>query len=201
MMLVAFNANAQISGHVGYINSTMNQTISGNVQDPMTSNGFYVGGTFNVPLVSGLSVAPGAYFSFISNSSEDGITVLGITQNGKYTFTEMALNVPIHVNYGYELAADTKLFAYAGPTLSMGLKSTGKTVLTGAVENTSVADYYENGTYNKFNLYLGGGLGAKVAGIIITLGYDYGLLNLYAGDNENTKYTRANLHLGVGYAF
>ena len=47
-----------------------------------------------------------------------------------------------------------------------------------------------------------GGLGADLNNLLrVTIGFDYGLLNLYKGDNENTKYNRYNFRVGVGYLF
>lgn len=202
MMLVAFNANAQLSAGAGYLNSTLSGQANGNAIDPVASNGFFAGASFNLALpVSGLSLNPGAYVSFISNTEKNSVGTGSLTQNTKSTFSEIALNVPVHVNYAYELAGDTKVFAFAGPTFALGLSSKTRTVLTGLVESDDTRDHYAKNDYNNFNLYLGGGLGAEVSGIIIKVGYDFGLLNLYKGDSSDTNYKRSNLYIGVGYAF
>ncbi len=39
----------------------------------------------------------------------------------------------------------------------------------------------------------------KVAGIQITVGYDYGVMNLY--DDDDLKTHRSNIKIGLGYAF
>jgi hypothetical protein len=39
-----------------------------------------------------------------------------------------------------------------------------------------------------------------VSAIQITVGYDYGMMNLYKGDNA-AKTHRSNLKLGVGFVF
>ena len=199
------NAFAQLYPGVGYINSTLSGQYNGNAVDPVNSNGFYAGASFNVALTGGLAVAPGLYASLITNTSEGGVSgnLFGYTlsQSSKSTFTEIALNVPIMANYTYALNRDSKVFAFAGPTFQLGLSSKTHTVDTGVLNAESDADHYADGDFNKFNIYVGGGVGAEFAKIVITLGYDYGLMNLYAGSTENTYYHRANLHLGVGYAF
>ena len=49
-------------------------------------------------------------------------------------------------------------------------------------------------------MYLGGGIGFQVSAIQITVGYDYGMMNLYKGDNA-AKTHRSNLKLGLGFVF
>ncbi|MCR5018668.1 MAG: PorT family protein [Bacteroidales bacterium] len=195
------NAFAQLYPGAGYINSTLSGQYNGNAQDPVNSNGFYAGASFNVALPGGLAVAPGLYASLITNTSEGGVSLFGVSQNSKSTFTEIALNVPVLANYTYALNRDAKVFAYAGPTFQLGLSSKTHTDASGVISGSSDTDHYADGDFNKFNIYVGGGVGAEFAKILVTVGYDYGLMNLYAGTTENTYYHRANLHIGVGYAF
>lgn len=201
------NAFAQLYPGVGYINSTLSGQFNGNAQDPENSNGFYAGASFNVPVASGLGVAPGLYASYITNTKEGSASLGGIASgNSKTVFTEIALNVPVMANYTYALNRDAKVFAFAGPTFQLGLSSKAVTnsnaeVLGVSGSSNSTKDYYADGDYKKFNVYVGGGVGAEFAKIVITLGYDYGLMNLYGGTTDNTYYKRSNLHIGVGYAF
>lgn len=202
MMFAGINASAQILVGAGYINSELSGQYNGNKVDPENSNGFYAGASFNLPLSGDFGIAPGAYFSLITNTQSGGGSLFGVSYSGKSTFTEMALNVPVMANYTYALNHDTKFFAYAGPTFQLGLQS--KTDYAGGIGSAGLSgtgDHYADGDYNKFNLYLGGGFGAQIAKFLIVLGYDYGILNIYAGNTDNTFYHRANLHMGVGYAF
>ena len=61
-------------------------------------------------------------------------------------------------------------------------------------------DNYKDGDQNPFNVYLGGGIGITVAGIQVSVGYDYGMMNLYKGDDA-TQSKRSNIKIGVGFAF
>lgn len=202
LMLAGTNAFAQISVGAGYINSNLTGQFNGNKQDPQNSNGFFAGASYNVGVASGLSVAPGAYFSLLTDTSEGGVSIFGVTQNSKSTFTEMALNFPIMANYAYQLSRDAKVFAFAGPTFQLGLSSKSVTEASGVISGTGTTDYYDSDspTYNRFNIYVGGGVGAQFGKIIVNVGYNYGLMNLYAGSTDNTFYHRANLHIGVSYA-
>jgi len=195
------NAFAQIYPGAGYINSTRTGQYNGSAENPVNSNGFYVGASYNVGLSGNLGVAPGLYLSMISHTNEAGVSGFGLSQNSKSTFTEMAINVPVMANYSYALARDAKVFAYAGPTFQLGLSSKTRTIDSGVLSADNTRDHYAQSDYNKFNVYVGGGIGAEFAKILVVLGYDYGLMNLYAGSTDNTFYHRSNLHIGVGYAF
>ena len=200
LMLLGTQAFAQMSVNAGYLNST--QSFKDSNSKSINSNGAYVGVSFNLPVAGELGFAPGVYYSLITNKSGGAGTILGIPVSASSTFVEHAINVPLYLNYGMDLARDTNVFLYAGPTLQYGLASTTK--LAGGVGESSAdrtySNYESNSNYNRFNVYLGGGIGFQVSAIQITVGYDYGMMNLYKGDNA-TKTHRSNLKLGLGFVF
>ena len=200
LMLLGTQAFAQMSVNAGYLNST--QSFKDSNAKSINSNGAYVGVSFNLPVAGELGFAPGVYYSMITNKSGGAGTILGIPVSASSTFMEHAINVPLYLNYGMDLARDTNVFLYAGPTLQYGLASTTK--LAGGVGESSAdrtySNYESNSNYNRFNVYLGGGIGFQVSAIQITVGYDYGMMNLYKGDNA-TKTHRSNLKLGLGFVF
>ena len=96
-----------------------------------------------------------------------------------------------------------RAFVFAGPTLQYGLSSKIKTktevsTVVGSGGSDHTTDLYEN-YMNKFNVFLGGGIGMEVANFQVTVGYDYGLMNL--AKNENNKINRSGLKIGVGFLF
>ena len=199
LMLVGTNAFAQMSFNAGYLNST--QSFDGSSSKSINSHGAFAGISFNIPISGGLGIAPGVYYSMITNKSGGAGTILGIPASASSTFMEHAVNVPVYLNYGIDLARDTKVFFYGGPTVQYGLASS--TTLAGGVGEISADkkyNNYDNENYNRMNVYLGGGMGFQVSAIQITVGYDYGMMNLYKGDNA-TKTHRSNLKLGVGFCF
>ena len=199
LMLLGTQAFAQMSVNAGYLNST--QSFANSNSKSINSNGAYAGVSFNIPLAGGFAVAPGVYYSMITNKSGGAGTILGIPASASSTFMEHAVNVPVYFNYGMDLARDTNIFLYAGPTVQYGLASTLKydaNVL--GISGSTTSDNYKNTNYNRMNVYLGGGIGFHVSAIQITVGYDYGMMNLYKGDNA-TKTHRSNLKLGVGFVF
>ncbi len=196
LMLLGTQAFAQ-SINVGYLNSTQSYANS----ESINSNGAYVGFSYNLPLAGGFGIAPGVYYSMITNKKGGAGTILGVPASASSTFMEHAVNVPLYLNYGIDLARDAKFSIYAGPTAQYGLASTTK--LAGGVgEYTADKTYsnYDNSDYTRFNVYLGGGVCFQVASFLINVGYDYGMMNLYKGDNA-AKTHRSNLKLGVGFAF
>jgi hypothetical protein len=200
LMLLGTQAFAQMSVNAGYLSST--QSFGDSNSKSVNSNGAYAGVSFNVPISGGLAVAPGVYYSMITNKSGGAGTILGIPASATSTFMEHAINVPVYLNYGIELARDTKFMIYGGPTAQYGLAST--TTLAGGVGEISADrkynNYADNSNYNRMNVYLGGGVAFQVAAIQIAVGYDYGMMNLYKGDNA-VKTHRSNLKLGVGFVF
>lgn len=194
MMLLGTQAFAQISVNAGYLNSSIKV---GN-NDPSNANGAFAGVSFNVPLVGGLALAPGVYYSMITSKNTAN---LGSIASGSGTFMEHAINVPAYLNYNIALNRDTKFFIFGGPTFQYGLASTIKydVDVLGYKAGTTVNNYSDE-DYNRMNLYLGGGIGLNAGGYMITLGYDYGMMNQYKGDNAPNAH-RSNLKIGVGYNF
>jgi hypothetical protein len=193
LMLLGTQAFAQVSVNAGYLNSTLKTK---NTSD--NANGAYAGVTFNVPLAGGLAIAPGVYYSMITSKETASI---GSIISGSGTFTEHAINVPVYLNYGIDLARDTKVFLFGGPTLQYGLASNVKyDANVAGISGSNTVSNYDSENFNRMNVYLGGGLGFLVGAFQITVGYDYGMMNQYKGDNAINCH-RSNLKLGVGFAF
>ena len=192
LMLLGTQAFAQMSFNAGYLNSTL---ATKNNSD--NANGAYAGISFNIPVAGGLAVAPGVYYSMLTSKET---AALGSVASGSGTFMEHAINVPVYLNYGIDLARDTRFFIFGGPTVQYGLASTVKyegNVL--GVSGSSTHNNYDNENFNRLNVYLGGGVGFTVAGIQLHVGYDYGMMNQYK--NTDTACHRSNLKVGVGFAF
>ena len=185
--------DAQVSFNAGYLNSTL---ATSNSSD--NANGAYAGLSFNIPVSGGLAIAPGVYYSFLTSKETSS---LGSIASGSGTFMEHAINVPVYLNYGLNLASDAKVFVFGGPTLQYGLASTvdyeGNVL---GISGSSKVNNYDNEHFNRMNVYLGGGIGFGVGALLITVGYDYGMMNQYKGDNA-TPCHRSNLKLGVGFGF
>ena len=193
LMLLGTQAFAQMSVNAGYLNSTLKTK---NTSD--NANGAYAGVSFNVPLAGGLAIAPGVYYSMITSKETASI---GSIISGSGTFTEHAINVPVYLNYGIDLARDTKVFLFGGPTLQYGLASNVKyDANVAGISGSNTVSNYDSENFNRMNVYLGGGLGFLVGAFQITVGYDYGMMNQYKGDNAINCH-RSNLKIGAGFSF
>ena len=185
LMLLGTQAFAQMSVNAGYLNSTLaTKSTSSN------ANGAFAGVSFNVPVAGGLAIAPGVYYSALFSKNTE---LFGF---GTGTFQEHALNVPVYLNYGFDLARDTKFFIFGGPTAQYGLISK---VLHEVGNVNATVNNYDNTDFNRFNVYLGGGVGFQAGALQITVGYDYGMMNQYK--NTDVACHRSNLKLGVGFLF
>lgn len=109
------------------------------------------------------------------------------------------------LSYGIRIIPDVKLFAFGGPTLSVGLSSTsGSSVsinIPGSPINGSSKDdnYSEIFSYNRMNLLLGGGLGAELLDHYrVQVSYNFGLLNRSSLGGD---YVLLNNRLLVGVAY
>lgn len=190
LMLLGTTAFAQMSVNAGYLNSTLKQGNSST-----GASGAYAGISFNIPVAGGFAIAPGLYYSLLASKKSE---FWGVADG---TFQEHAINVPVYLNYGIDLARDTRVFVYGGPTVQYGLSSKVKHEAGSA---SITEDFYkENGSLryylNPFNVYLGGGVGFQVSALQIAVGYDYGMMNL--DKTGNTDIHRSNIKLGLGFVF
>lgn len=220
LMLAGTNAFAQLSVGAGWLNST--ETVKSGNSDPSKTNlnGFYVGGQYNLPIVSGLGVAPGLYVSGIFAKVNNSDSLYGVTGSTNADSREFDLNVPVNVNYAFEIGRDFKVFVYAGPVFQLGIVSKasyeaslsagGLGLSTGkyTTDNYSGKTYnakneevgqHDGGYQNPFNIYVGGGAGIQSGAFQVIIGYDHSLLNFSKNSNETAS--RSQIKLGVGYAF
>ena len=210
-LAVSISSFAQISVGAGYVNDAYRQTI--NISDNTTNNssfannGFYLEGAYSYPLTTDFSLSAGLRFSWLGRT-ETGNYDLGSIHVGDATSKtkEMYLSIPVTANYAYAVNKDVRVFAFAGPSLAIGLSS--KTDVTAAVlgqsSTTNVDNYGKddegNCSYNRTNLYLGAGLGVDLMNMVrVSLGYDFGLLNRSAVDKTTLKQNQ--FRIGVAYLF
>ena len=186
-LLAGVEAQAQMSVGAGYLNITQSfDNTSAN------GNGAYAGLSFNIPLAGGFGIAPGVYYTF-SNYKQDA--AWGLL---KGSTTEHAINVPLNLNFGYNLARDMRAFIFGGPTFQYGLSSKTKTDVAGAA-TVDDDNYADDGT-QRFVVYAGGGLGMDIANTFqVTVGYDHSVTNMIKSDSH--KVGRGLLKIGAAMLF
>lgn len=202
LMLLGTQANAQLVTGAGYFFASEK---TGN-SDAVAHHGFYLGASYNVPIVAGLGVAPGIYVDMLAygKSAANGSSMANYYVAGSYR--EFAVNVPINLNYKLNLGNNAALVAYAGPTFQVGIAST--TTVSGSVSVFGINfsdggkyDHYDSdkGDRNRFNMSVGGGIGFEVGDLLFTVGYDRSLLNYAKNDNYTTS--RNMIKAGINFAF
>ena len=201
LLLAGTQANAQMSIGAGYVNSVESYKLSKNADPSNTAlNGFYAGFGYTIPVVSGLNFTPGVYYEFLTKG--DATNISGAANvSGK--LTEHYINVPLTLSFGADLTDGFRIFAYAGPTASLGLASTSVLNLDilGYKAGTSV-DNYKDSDYGRFDVLLGAGLGFEIADMIrLNVGYDWGMLNRYIGSTEGVSRRNTRLTAGVAILF
>jgi len=198
MMLSASQAFAQISLGAGYLNGT-DKTTAGSESTSANMNGFYAGISFALPLAEDFSLEPGIYYSMMTANKE----ILGNIAKGNTT--EQFVNIPVYFNFGTKFSDDMRLFLFAGPTLQYGLSSQTRYAADVPILDFKADvknDNYKDGTnYGRTNVLVGGGFGVDLMDMLrLTVGYDYGLVNLYTG-SEDVKRNKSYLKLGAAYLF
>lgn len=151
LIIVSMSVNAQVGIEAGYVNSTF-QSSPDEGDDMGGYNGFRLGVTYNIGLVSGLSLQTGFHYSYIVRSESDNFNEPGLEVEIKMSHKEHNVDVPLHFAYTFPVTNSFKLFAFAGPKLVMGVSSKMKTEwamnlsLLGEAIRAN-ADY----TYNYYN--------------------------------------------------
>ena len=187
-MMLATAANAQSFG-AGYVQSTANSA---------SSNGFYAGFGYSAEIMPGLNLNPGLYYEFLTSTTGAS---LGSWASYSGKTTEHYVNIPLHLSFAYSFAPTFKLFVYGGPTANVGIASSTK--VSGSVlgfGGSDPIDNYKDTNYSRFDIMLGGGIGAEVMNKIrLTVGYDMGMLDRDNSDNGTLK--RNRLTAGVAFVF
>ena len=191
MMTIATNSFAQMSVGAGYLHAGDQVTLKG--MDPVEAgmNGAYAGVSYNLPISDMIGIAPGLYYSFLM-CDDDLAGVAGSK------IREHFANVPVYVNFGFNMGANARLFLFVGPTVQLGVVSTVKVNLLG--HESEAVDRYKSGDYSRTNVLVGGGLGLNISRFQITAGYDQGLFNLDTS-NDGTKRIKKYAKAGIAFLF
>ena len=198
LLLAGTTAYAQKSVSAGYVNSTNIVKLSQDGEGYTSPvNGFFAGFGYTVPLSSLVSFTPGIYYELLAEQDSNDIFGFGLA--GKTV--EHYINVPLTLSVGTELAQGIRLFAFAGPTASIGLASTtDASASIGGISLGGTTNNYDDSDYGRFNIFVGGGAGLQYGQLRLLAGYDYGLLNRYVGGNDYPRRMESRFYVGLGFA-
>ena len=203
-MLATGTANAQLRINIGYTPTTINTT-NGNSHDTISLNGIAIGINQNIPISGDLFVSVGLQgrYGFDKKERTLNLGILG-SANATAEYSQLSLDIPVLLNYGFNIGNDIRLSLFAGPTISFALA--GKTAWSGNANVLGALnlgtdgedDWYDEGSKNS-RFDVGATIGARFAfnQFGVYGGYNLGLLNLSSADNTTRK--NAGFFFGVTY--
>lgn len=203
-MLIAGKANAQTGINIGYTPTTISTT-SGNSHDTIALDGIAIGINQNVSLSGDLCLSVGlqARYGFAKKETNVNLGILG-SANATAEYSQFALDIPVLLNYGFNLGKDLRVTPFVGPTISFALagktKWSGNANVLGALNlGTDGEDdwYEENDKNSRFNLGATVGACLDFSQFRVYGGYNLGLLNLSSADNTTRK--QSGWFIGLGY--
>ena len=202
MLLMGANAFAQsgLGVNLGFIGASDIQKAGGKTSDPYATQGFYVGASYDLEVISNLYITPGLEFRMLT--AKESYPVLGEGTN-----TLMSAAVPVDFKYAIPIGSNFKVFPLINVTFNIGISNTYKIA-------DSTYDYYAGklsagnaslsglGQENRFDIAAGVGAGVDIFDKIrIKGGYNWGAINLVKdGDKDNSLF-RNYFYVGVAYLF
>lgn len=194
--LLCTQLNAQSFGIKGGLNMSKPMLkVNGDKYDSDAQKfkpGVHIGGFYSMPLADAIDLEVSGLISTKGSKIKD--------DNIKMTTNIVYLEIPILAKYNLELSKGNSLFIGAGPYAGIGLAGKTKVSFIGFSDSKSL-DFGndDDSDIKRLDLGLATALGFNLDGIIIGLGYDFGLTNnAPKGDSDNKTSTRT-FKLSFGY--
>lgn len=173
---------------LGYAQPTtrLNKAENKNVLTPTAYNGLKVGFVYDATWFKGFGVSMGLNYTFGANSTDwSSVGKLPYPKTRSKSFYHQ-LEIPVDWQYKFEIAQNTWVILYTGPTLQCGLdftkrnfKDTGKEVLVETNKNLFSVDDMKDYALKRINVTWGVGAGFQYDRYFIRGGYDFGIINPY----------------------
>ncbi len=160
------------------------------------------------PLVYGLGIETGLKYT---NSFGSRNELFAHNDTASYKYNGHFLDIPARATYTLPIFWGLKLFAFAGPTLSVGVLHTDVVDFTNKAPNldpapTHPVKYPQAGTYNsyandlrRFNIQLGTGGGLQWRNYRVKSGYNWGINSL--SKDKNYPQRMQGWHVAFEYEF
>ncbi len=200
-------SQSYVGVNVGYAQpiTRLNLPVMGkeSVLNPTTYNGMKVGVVYDVTLIKGLGVSMGLNYTMGGNATDwkSKSSSIKYPQERSHGWYHQ-LEIPVDWQYKFQIAKDTWLMLYTGPTLQCGLSlqkknyvNDGKTVEMNAKNPTdNLYDAEDTGVFalKRLNVTWGVGAGFQYERYFLRGGYDFGIINPYKVDSFTGQdiYTR-----------
>ncbi|MBO4519121.1 MAG: outer membrane beta-barrel protein [Paludibacteraceae bacterium] len=167
-------------------------------------NGFKVGLVYDASYIAGFGSSMGLNYTFgVSNSGWKSNNAYGMPYpRSRQLITYHELEIFVDWQYKFEIAKETYLMLYTGPTvqcgLAMDMRSDKQDYEGQAIDPVRYSGYSKDATpdqqFKRFNVTWGVGAGFQYQRYFLRGGYDFGLLVPYKNaDFENGNHTRGRL--------
>lgn len=176
-------------------------------------NGFKVGVVYDGSFVKGFGTSIGLNYTFgMSNGGWKSMYPNNVYPKSRQLITYQELEVFVDWQYKFEIAKETYLMLYTGPTMQCGLAFsmrqdkrdenpyTGETTTTIGQRYSAYTTDKHNEALKRLNVTWGVGAGFQYKRYFIRGGYDFGLINPYKysqfednAGNPMDHYTRGRL--------
>ncbi|MBO4453863.1 MAG: hypothetical protein J5761_02280 [Paludibacteraceae bacterium] len=207
--------------HVGWAQPILRLNRSTNpasAKDSLTSitkmNGFKVGLTYDGSYIAGFGSSMGINYTFATSNS--GWKAIGVADypRSRQMIHYHEVEMFVDWQYKFEVAKETYLILYTGPTIQCGIgmdMRTDRQEYDGTITykhgngyNPEKDDYTsldeENNHFKRMNVTWGVGAGFQYQRYFVRGGYDFGLINPYANSQfvdkagiQMDRYTRGRL--------
>ena len=207
MATIAVSASAQIGlgVKVGYANAKGKFRAGSDYFWSVPQHGVRLGVFYDLPLWKkddmGLTFRPGINYTYLGSPS----VIVSVRDRG-FKDRNHLLGIPVDVKFYYAIG-ECKLYAFAGPKFSVGLSYLMKSGTAHAEAYTGKANRSDGSTiqaeplFHRFNLLIGGGIGAEFKRAFIEIGYDWELLDEIRDKTLGYKMRRGMLGVDLGYTF
>lgn len=185
LSLATLSLNAQ-GIQIGYIHPDYVSKGSNNTSHTYL-DGVQVGYTSHYDLQTPLSLQYGLLYSYLFSSDE----TLGVKSNT----TAHNLDLPIHIRLTVPVISNINAFVSAGPNFSYAIANNTK--ISTSLGSSTYNMYGDNSNYNRFNIQLGLAGGLSYDKYSLTVGYNWGLLDLNQSSSTNLKINAFTIALGI----
>lgn len=195
-LLLAIGMSAQdgmggLGFHIGYAAPTLRinspYAASSKTLEAIPMNGMKVGLSYDATIIKGFGTTLGLNYTFGTYRTKWTSVDEPSTQKVSYRSSYQGLEIFCDWQYKFQIAGDTYLMLYTGPTIQVHLSLKEQAYIrtsSGTSERDTKRDYsYRNNEtfedYQRVNVTWGVGAGFQFRRFFVRGGYDFGLMNPY----------------------
>lgn len=162
--------------------------------------GAHLGAVVDFPIYESISLETGLMLSTKGSNYHQNLAGMG---SGTDKVDLLYLNIPIHARSTFRFGG-VNFFGTAGPYIGYGLIGRGKSIANtnlGTITATRKIEFGSESRLRRFDFGVGIGAGVELNQILVSINYDYGLVNLSTLGRDSQLTQNRVLSLSVGYRF